>query len=60
MIEIYVKTDGKDVMDRIYAKACTLEEAALTIFRLEEIKLNLLNKEFESKFEVEEDEEVEK
>lgn len=56
MIEIYLKTNGKDILDKYGEKDVTLVECALIIYRLEEIKLRLLDKEFDAKFEVKEDE----
>lgn len=55
MIKIGIKTDGKDVLDSFEEDNPTLEECALIVFRLEEIKQYLLSKEFENKFEVRKD-----
>ena len=55
MIQIVIKTDGKDILDSVDNKDCTLEETALVVYRLEQIKNILLDKEFDSKFEVSED-----
>lgn len=52
MIEIIIKTDGEKVLDRLNNKDCTLKETAMALFRLEQIKKYLLEKEFESDFEV--------
>ena len=54
MIEFNVKTDGKDLVDEFHEEKPTLEEVALIILRLEQIKQYLLSKEFKSKFEVRE------
>ena len=54
MIEIQIKTDGKKVLDKFNNKNCTLGETALVLFRLEQIKKLLLEKEFDSEFLVEE------
>ncbi len=57
MIEIIIKIDGEKILDRLNNKNCTLEETALVLYRLEQIKKDLLEKEFESDFEVRVDEE---
>ena len=57
MIEIQIKTDGKKVLDKFNNKNCTLGETALVLLRLEQIKIKLLEKEFESEFEVSEEKE---
>ena len=54
MIAIRIKTDGKDILDNFEEHNPTLNEVALIIYRMEEIKKYLLEKEFESKFEVKE------
>ena len=54
MIKIKVETDGKDIFDSFEEETPTLNECALIIFRLEEIKRYLLSKDFESKFEAKE------
>lgn len=51
MIKFEVKTDGKDLFDSFDEDKPTLEEVALIVLRLEQIKQYLLSKEFESKFE---------
>ena len=55
MIDLHIRTDGKHIYDSLNNKDCTLEETALVVYRLEELKLRLLEKEFESKFEVSEE-----
>ena len=55
MIEVHIKTDGKDILDSLDHKDCSLKEVALVVYRLEQIKRELLAKEFESKFEVSEE-----
>ena len=55
MIEIVIKTDGEKIMDTCNDKYCTLQEIGVVVYRLEQIKLKLLNKQFESDFEVIED-----
>ena len=57
MIEIQIKTDGERILDKFNNKNCTLGETALALLRLEQIKKELLEKEFESELEVREDEE---
>ena len=54
MIKITIGTDGKDIFDSYEDENLTLNECALMVFRLEEIKQHLLSKEFENKFEVKE------
>ncbi len=54
MINIGIKTDGKEVADSYEEKKPTLEECALMVYRLEEIKQFLLSKEFEDKFRIDE------
>lgn len=55
MIEIKIRTDGKRIFDAYDEDNPTLKETALIIYRLEQMKLELLSKEFESEFEVSED-----
>ncbi len=55
MIKIHIETDGKDILDSFNNKNCTLQETAIVLYRLEQIKSELLAKEFESRFEVEEE-----
>ena len=57
MIEIRIKTDGKEVLDAMNNKNCTLEETAIVLYRLEQIKQKLLDKEFESIEEISEEDE---
>lgn len=52
MIKIVIGTDGKDLFDSYDEDKPNLNECALIVFRLEEIKQYLLSKEFENKFEV--------
>lgn len=52
MIKIAVATDGKKISDSIDIKKPTLNECALVCYRLDQIKQDLLNREFESEFEV--------
>lgn len=53
MINLQIKTDGKDVMDSLDNSDCTLEETAIVVYRLEQMKQTLIEKEFKSKFMVE-------
>ena len=55
MIEIIIKTDGEQILDRFNNKDCTLSETAIVLYRLEQIKQLLLEKEFDSDFMMEED-----
>lgn len=52
MIDIQIKTDGKKVLDYYNEDKPTLKEVSLVIYRMEQMKLNLLSKEFKSEFEV--------
>lgn len=52
MIKITVETDGKDILDSYEDENLTLNECAIMVLRLEEIKQHLLSKDFENKFEV--------
>jgi len=51
MIKLSIQTDGKEVSDSFSQEKVTLEEVALVIMRLEEMKKYLLTLEFDSKFE---------
>ncbi len=52
MIQVTIKTNGTEVFDSYDEAKPTMKEVALMVYRLEEIKLRLMSKEFESKFEV--------
>lgn len=52
MIKIQIATNGKEVFDSFDEDNMTLNECALTIYKLEQMKLELLSREFESKEEV--------
>ncbi len=54
MIKIEVKTDGKEVFDSMEIDEPSLIECSLMVFRLEQIKQELIAREFKSKFEVRE------
>ncbi len=54
MIKIELGTDGKDVFDSIEIDKPTLKECAIINYRLDQIKQDLINREFKSKFEVRE------
>ena len=56
MIKINIKVKGDQVLDHIDDRGCTLEEVAVALLRLKQIEHRLINKEFESKLEIEEDE----
>ncbi len=57
MIDLRIKTNGKRVADSFEHEKVTLSEVALTLYRLEEIKLRLMNDfSFKSEFEVSENE----
>ena len=55
MIQYKIKTDGKKVIDEYTENKVTLNQVALIIYRLEELKLKLLSKKFKSNFEINED-----
>lgn len=54
MIKVTVETDGKEVFDSLEIDKPTLNECSLIKFRLDQIKQDLINRDFESKFEVRE------
>ncbi len=54
MIKISLGTDGKRVFDEMDIDKPTLKECSLIVFRLEQIKLELLARDFKSEFEVRE------
>lgn len=54
MIELSIKTDGKQIADSFKEDKVTLEECSLIIYRMKEIEKYLLEKEFKSSFEVKE------
>jgi hypothetical protein len=54
MIKITLGTDGKEIFDSIEIHEPTLKECAIINFRLDQIKQDIINREFESKFEVSE------
>lgn len=54
MIEISISTDGKKVADSLKVDNPTLGECSLMVFRLEEIKQEILARDFKSEFEVRE------
>jgi type IV secretory pathway VirB4 component len=47
MIDIRIKTDSDNILDQITTKDITMQEVALTIYVMERLKKELLNKEFE-------------
>ncbi len=53
MIEINIKTDGEDVLDSLNEEDCTLQEVGVVLLRLKQIEQKLIDKEFDSKLEVE-------
>jgi len=55
VINISIKSKGKIVADEFTSNNTTLVENAIVIRRLEEIKQKLLQMEYESEFEAEED-----
>lgn len=55
MIEIVIKTDGKKVFDKFNNIDCTLEETAVVLLRLEQIKYELLGKEFKNDINITQD-----
>lgn len=54
MIEIIIKAQNDKILDRLNNKNCTLAETSQVLYRLEQIKKLLLEKEFKSEFEMEE------
>lgn len=52
MIEIHIKTDGEDIIDEFNESNPTLGEVSLVLYRLKQVEQQLIDKEFESKFEV--------
>jgi len=62
MIKLGISTDGKKVFDSLEVDKPTLKECALIVYRLEQIKENLINRDFVSELEVSEnnDEDIEK
>lgn len=54
MIKFFVETNGKKILDTYNEDNPTMQEVALVIYRLEELKLELLSKDFESEFEASE------
>ncbi len=55
MIEYSIKTQDGKIMDSYNEDEPTFKEASFIIFRLEELKLKLLDKEFKSDLEINED-----
>ncbi len=53
-ITINIKVDKREVLDTLDDTDCTLSEVGVAILRLKQIELKLVMKEFESKFEMEE------
>ncbi len=62
MIKLGILTDGKKVFDSLDVDKPTLKECALIVYRLEQIKENLINRDFVSELEISEnnDEDIEK
>lgn len=50
MIKVSVACDGNDVMDSVDDGGCTLEEASLVVYRLEQIIQRFVDKDFETKY----------
>ena len=42
MITIAIKTDGKQVADKLDLQGATLEEVSILIYKMEQVKLHLL------------------
>lgn len=55
MIEIVIKSDGKEVLDSFKYDRTNLSENAIVLRRLEEIKLKLLDMTYLSEWEINED-----
>ena len=54
MINIQIGCNGKDVFDNFKKEKTTLNEVGIVLLRLKQIEHELINMEFESKFEMEE------
>ena len=52
MIKLIIETNGENIIDQLNNKNCTLLETSLVVYRLEQIKQELLEKEFEDEFNV--------
>ena len=52
VIKIQIVADGENVADSFTDKNCTLQEVAVALLRLKQIEQILIDKDFESKFEV--------
>ena len=53
MITLSLKTDGKKVFRHVDTRGCTLNEASIALFIMEQIKQELLNLEFPAAFDIE-------
>lgn len=54
MIELSVKVDGSIVLDKYHDESVTLQEVGVVLLKLKQIEKSLLEKEFESDYEVKE------
>ncbi len=54
MIDIRIQAKGSKVYDEVHDKKCNMGEVALVVYKLEQIKEQLLSIEFESDISVEE------
>ena len=52
VIRIEILTDGENIADSLNDKDCTLQEVAVALLRLKQIEQILIDKDFESKLEV--------
>ena len=52
MIKIQIVTDGENIADSFTDKNCTLQEVAVALLRLKQIEQILIDKEFDSKLEI--------
>ena len=52
MIEIVIKTDGNQVVDRLVKEKITMNEAGIAILKLEKIKQELLDIEWDTDLEI--------
>jgi hypothetical protein len=52
VIRIEILTDGENVADSFNDKNCTLQEVAVALLRLKQIEQELIDKDFESKLEI--------
>lgn len=47
MIEILIKSDGENILDKFDHKDCTLDEVGVVLLRLKQIEHELIQKQFQ-------------